>query len=64
MPGPPVWRDSGSGSSSNASPANAASHFTVPSSESKSVVAHDDSSCESKKIARGRRSFRESILQQ
>ncbi|KAF9697059.1 hypothetical protein EKO04_004592 [Ascochyta lentis] len=54
MPGPAVW------GGSNAT-GGSASELAVPESSSKSVVSHDDSNCESKKVARGRRAFRESI---
>lgn len=65
MPGPAVWSGSGSGSSSgNSSSGSSAGELTAPSSSDKSVAAHDDSNCNNKKTARGRRAFRESIRQE
>jgi hypothetical protein len=58
MPGPAVWDGTSTGGSA---PSNSTSGSSVPSSENKStVVAHDDSNCESKKVARRHaRAFRQ-----
>ena len=64
MPGPAVWSGSGKGGSSNKARSDAvAGEPTTSSSSDKSVAAHDDSN-RGKKIARGRRAFRESIRQE
>ncbi|KAJ4338550.1 hypothetical protein N0V87_003879 [Didymella glomerata] len=58
MPGPAVWDGTSTGGSA---PSNSTSGSSVPSSENKStVVAHDDSNCESKNVARRHaRAFRQ-----
>ena len=65
MPGPAVWTGSSNGGSSgNGSTGGSAGELTAPGSSDKSVATHDDSNCDNKKTARGRRAFRESIRQE
>ncbi|KAF3050238.1 hypothetical protein E8E11_010485 [Didymella keratinophila] len=58
MPGLAVWEGTSTGVSA---PSNSTSGSGVPSTESKStIVAHDDSNCRSKKVARRHaRAFRQ-----